>query len=183
MTFELNEFQFEPISAKKNINTEYYKDILKLIHKHKNVLLDDYLPQNAEDLINLIDDLYPWFFIMFKHHDFLGYMYCHTWYGDKERKHSCYLTSAAIKRFYGKDTRKVLCLFCNYLFDALGLVKVRAEVKKENALCIKLLEDCRFKKEGYLKSNTLLNGKPQDMLVYGKINPAYLRSVNHRKEI
>ena len=181
MTFKINEFQFENISAEQGINTECFKDVLRLINRHENNLLDDYLPHDPEGLIQLIDSLYPWFFVIFKNGKFLGFIYCHSWEGKQGQPHSCYLTAAASKKFYGKDTRKVLSLFCNYLYDAIGLIKVQVEVLKENLLCIKLLEDVRFKKEGFNKAGTMQNGKPKDLLLYGKINPQYLTNINHKK--
>lgn len=174
MSFILNEYQFIKISAQKNINVGYFKKVLGLINKHKNNLLDDYLPKEPEKLIGLIDTLYPWFFIILKKDDFLGFIYCHNWYGNEDKYHSCFLTAAVDRKYYGKDTRKILTLFCNYLYNTVGLVKVRVEVLKENKLCIKLLEDVRFKKEGFLKAATLKENKVKDLLIYGKINPQYL---------
>jgi hypothetical protein len=42
--------------------------------------------------------------------------------------------------------------------------------------------DRRFKKEGFLKCNTLRDGKPQDTLIYGKINPNYLTNLRQKDE-
>jgi RimJ/RimL family protein N-acetyltransferase len=133
------------------------------------------MPQDADGLIKLIDSLYPWFFLVFKDNKLMAFIYCYNWLGREGKFHSCFLTAAATREAYGSDTRKILTLFCNYLYEAMGLVKVRAEVNRENALCIKLLETCRFKKEGFLKCSVLRNGKPQDTLIYGKINPIILR--------
>jgi hypothetical protein len=183
MTFALNEYQFENISAQKGVNIKYFQDVLKLINKHKNNLLDDYLPSTPEGVIELIDSLFPWFFIVLKNDRFLGFFYCHNWYGNKDKLHSCYLTAASTKEAYGKDTRKALTLFCNYLYDAIGIIKIKAEVCKNNRLCINILENTRFKKEGYLKSNTMINNQLQDMLVYSKVNPRYLKNINNKKEV
>lgn len=183
MVFKLNEYEFINVYTKKAININYFQDILRLIGRYKNRLLCDYMPNDPEGVIELIDSLYPWFFVVLKGGEFLGVIYCHNWHGNDKATHSCYLTAACDPKFYGKDTRKVLSLFCNYLFDACGIIKIKAEVMKENKLCIKLLEDVRFKKEGFLKCATLMNDKPQDLLIYGKINPCYLQNCNTEKVI
>jgi hypothetical protein len=181
--FQLNEYEFHNISTERNINIEYFHDVLKLVSKHKAKLLHDYLPQDIEGIVRLVDKLYPWFFLVFKNNELMSFMYCYDWLGNGKDFHSCCITGCATKNGYGKDTRKILTLFCNYLYDALGLVKVKAEVNKENTLCINLLESCRFKKEGFLKCNTLNGGKPQDTLIFGKINPVYLSNLKYKDDL
>lgn len=170
----LNEYTFKQISTEHGQNIEYYKDVLKLINRHKGKILDDYLPTDAEGIIRLVDSLYPWFFIIFKDNRFLGFFYCYDWKGDGEKYHSCFITAAATKEFYGQDTKNVLNLFCDYLYSKVGIVKIKALVNRENELCLRLLNECRFKKEGWLKGNTLRDGQLQDQLIYGKINNKYL---------
>lgn len=175
MSFILNEYRFENMSTEYRLNVGYFQDVLKLISKHKDFILHDYLPKDADGLIKLIDTLYPWFFLIFKDNVLQGFIYCYGWLGYGGKFHSCFLTAAATKAAYGKDSRKILTLFCNYLYDVFGVIKIRAEVNRENILCSRFLEACRFKKEGFLKCSVLKEGKPQDTLIYGKINPVILR--------
>jgi RimJ/RimL family protein N-acetyltransferase len=179
--FKVKDYTFMPLAADRErniyINQQHFTAVLSLIDKHKNKLLDDYMPNDAIGIIQSINNLYPHFYICFKGNEFMGFIYCYQWKGNGKKYHSCFITAAAERKFYGKPTREAFGLFCNYLYDAYGLIKIRAEVDKNNKLCQKLLEDNRFKKEGFIKACSVLNGEVQDRILFGKVNNNYLKNL------
>ena len=63
-------------------------------------------------------------------------------------------------------------LMVTYAFETLGLHKLSARVLAKNIASQKMHEKAGYTQEGYFKEELLLDGKREDLIFYGIINPA-----------
>lgn len=72
------------------------------------------------------------------------------------------------KDYWGKGiTTQVVKTICRYIFENFVVTKICAEVFAENIASAKVLENCGFEKEGYLKDHVYKNNCYYDMIIYG----------------
>lgn len=64
-------------------------------------------------------------------------------------------------------------LLIEYCFNKLGLHKVVARVLAYNAASLRLHENTGYIKEAYLKDELYIDGKYEDLVFYGIINPQH----------
>ncbi len=62
-------------------------------------------------------------------------------------------------------------LMLSYAFDTLGLHKLVARVLAFNRSSIRMHEKAGYTQEAYLKEELFLNGKYEDLILFGAINP------------
>lgn len=62
-------------------------------------------------------------------------------------------------------------LLKQYAFDELGLHKLMARVLAYNVASLKLHEKAGYNKEAYLKDELFIEGKYEDLVLFGAINP------------
>lgn len=63
-----------------------------------------------------------------------------------------------------------LCLIKDYAFHELGLHKLSARVLAYNEASIRLHEKSGYRKEAYLKDELFIDGKYEDLLLFGAIS-------------
>lgn len=64
-------------------------------------------------------------------------------------------------------TKKIVKMFCNYLFENFTITKIYAEVYSENIASCRVLETNGFQREGYLKKHVYKNNNYHDLIIYG----------------
>jgi len=169
-------YNFIPLDFQTKSGLQFLPKILMLLDKNKSMMVDDYTDANYEGLLNFVKSFTPWFIAITKNDEFLGFIYCTDWQGSETQKHSCEISACSEKKYFGSDTRNVLKLFTEYLYNNLGLVKIFARTYKENFNCVKILIDSGFKQEGFLKGSTLRNNELQDQFIFGRLNPIFVKN-------
>src|SRR5690606_19925581 len=99
-----------------------------------------------------------------------------TWYGafdptDRQTTVGLYLGDPEVRGMgYGQDTMRTLL---SYLFDDLGLHKVRLFVKADHAQAIACYERCGFQVEGRLRDHRFFAGRFHDFLAMAILAPEW----------
>lgn len=60
-------------------------------------------------------------------------------------------------------------LILEYAFDSLGLHKLTSRVLAYNKPCVRMNEKLCFKQEAYLREELFINGKYEDLILYGAL--------------
>ena len=63
--------------------------------------------------------------------------------------------------------KRVVKMFCDYLFSHFTITKIYAEIYSENIASCHVLEANGFQKEGYLKKHVYKNNNYHDLIIYG----------------
>ena len=148
----------------------YFEQALFLYKKYSKYLNDDFAnngDSSYEYFIKLVCRSAFW--VIVEGDIVSGFVYLDNFIGDKNRLHSAELTTCFDKRFWGSYTKDCAKTFLEYCFEYLGLRKIKALIYPENFRVKTLLKTVGFKKEGLLESETIRNGKPQDVEVYGLV--------------
>lgn len=66
---------------------------------------------------------------------------------------------------------EAVCLIVDYAFGTLGLHKLSARVLAYNTASRRLHEKAGYAQEAYLKEELFLDGKYEDLILFGVINP------------
>lgn len=164
------------IKIKINRNTKLYQnicfleDIYHLYKKFDKFLSDDYANKDLlEEIIKTIELSTPYFWVILKDDSFTGFIFLENIIGNEQRLHSAEVTICIEPEFWGNFTKQVAKKFVRYCFKKLGLKKLKAKVFKENVRAAAILRAAGMKLEAELKSETMKNGKPQDVLIYSVI--------------
>jgi ribosomal-protein-alanine N-acetyltransferase len=64
-------------------------------------------------------------------------------------------------------------LACGFAFETLGLNRVEASCLPHNEASKTVLNRTGFEQEGYAKAYLQINGKREDHILWGKVNPAF----------
>jgi RimJ/RimL family protein N-acetyltransferase len=76
------------------------------------------------------------------------------------------------ERAYGKGVgTEAASLLLNYAFENLGMHKVVSRVLAYNTASIRMNEKAGYSKEAYLKDELYIDGKYEDLILFGAINP------------
>lgn len=153
----------------KNIN--YLENIFNLTKKYKNYLNDDY-SQNSdlfEQIITLITQTSPFFWVILSNKDFAGFVYLENIIGNNKQLHSAEIVTAFERKFWGKFTKLCAKKFIMYCFKKLKFKKLKALVYMENFRTEGILKACGMALEATLKAETLRNNKLQDIKIYSTI--------------
>lgn len=152
-------------------NLEYIPEIIALFKKYKTYLIDDYAqPFGTEDIIKYICNINPYFWIITdKLDNFAGFAYLDNWTGNAKHSHCAEVTTCFKKDYWGAFTKICSKKFIKYCFKKYKLKKLKACIFPENKRVIRILKLSGFKKEATLKSETLRNGKLQDIEIYSII--------------
>jgi UDP-4-amino-4,6-dideoxy-N-acetyl-beta-L-altrosamine N-acetyltransferase len=73
---------------------------------------------------------------------------------------------------------EAVVLLKNYAFETLGLHKVMARVLAYNAASLRLHEKAGYTKEAYLKDELFIEGKFEDLVLFGAISPCGWRNLD-----
>lgn len=167
-------YKFIRLDFETGAGVDYLPKVLMLFFKNKDWMLDDYYQPEIDILINFIKAFVPNFYIVLNDDTFMGFIYLSHFSGNNENKHSCEISACCVPEFWGKRNREFLKLFTDYLHETEKYIKIIAKTHPKNRSCIKILEDCGFKKEGWIKGATLKNGRLSDLLLFGKIRKDFL---------
>lgn len=178
-------------------NSSFYEEVANLIYKNKEKFSDDYKQLlTKQDVINLIEKNKINIFIALDDDSFFACFYAIDFYANQDGKkaHHCTFNGASIKGTSPSKNLEALDTYVGILYNLYGVIKIKALVaidtsgkfRKKNAGChtrlyinpaTKILEKARFKREGYLKGDTLKNGILTDYIIFGRINDKYLRQL------
>lgn len=170
--------RFRPIiiDYEKNffLNTEYISSIFFLYIRYSRYLDDDYALDGRglfKYFVENIQNLSPYFWIIFdeKAQVPAGFVYLDKLTGDSNHLHSGEVSACFFKKYWGGFTLETAKKFYELCFEKLGLTKLKAEIYPQNYLVKTLLKKSGFKKEGYLKAETIRRGKLQDIEIYSLI--------------
>lgn len=169
--------KFLPVLADKSNgrfeNQHYLPFILNLFSRYKNVLVDDYYPEDTFDLISFIIDevnqLYPWFLVVFSDDIPAGVIWISHWHGNPEKYHSCQIHSYMDKKFWGKTTKNALNELLNILFNQVGVERIQMEVPEFNIKACAFAKRMGFSQEGIIRCATMKDNKPINHILFSKL--------------
>ncbi len=76
-------------------------------------------------------------------------------------------------RWWGKGIASHMCeVMVQWAHDHVGLLRVQATVLTSNNRSIEVLQRCRFKREGLLRSYRMVRGRPGDFWMYSHVRSA-----------
>jgi len=152
----------------RNIN--FLEDIYFLYKKYNKYLSDDYSDENLlDEIINIAETNFPFFWVILKGEEFAGFVFLENIIGNGNKLHSAEITTCFKPEFWGDFTKKAAKKFIRYCFKKYGFKKLKAKVFKENVRTASILRAAGMSFEAELKSETMKNGKPQDILIYSVI--------------
>ena len=123
--------------------------------------------------INLIERNSPFFWVILKDNSFAGFVFLENIIGSDLKFHSAEITTCFKQEYWGDFTKQVAKKFIRYCFKKLKFKKLKALVYKENYRVTSILETAGMKPEAELKSETMKNGKLQDIKIYSILNKKY----------
>lgn len=147
----------------------YFEQVLFLYNKYARFLDDDYAKEeknSAKYLRELIERVFPLFWVIVEGDMVSGFVYLDNVIGGNIKFHSAELVTCFDKRFWGTYTKVCANAFLRFVFRKYGFEKIKVYVYPDNFRTRGLIEFCGFEKEAVLKSETLRNGKLQDIEVY-----------------
>lgn len=157
-------------------NIQFIPQVIALYERFSSCLHDDYFLENQESsldsVINLIENTSPFFWVIIdkKTEKFAGFVFLDNWTGAKDKFHCAEITTCFEPSFWGKFTKICAKKFIKYCFDKYKLKKLKAHIFPQNFKVKTLLKASGFKKEAVLRSETIKNGKLQDIEVFSIIN-------------
>lgn len=142
------------ISQLQNCYLKYYK-----------YLQDDFAPQ---DICSLIGAVTPFFWLILNsENEFMGFVFLDNFIGSKNILYSAELTTCFDKKAWGNFTRYSADFFLKKCFEEFGFYKIKAQIYPDNNRVKQLLKYSGFQYEGKLIKETMRNGIPQDIEIYG----------------
>lgn len=162
------------IEDKNFINPEDLTRLFFLYLRYSKYLDDDFAADGRSLLKYFTDNinkLSPYFWIVFDDETRkpAGFVYLDKITGDSKTLHNAEVSACFYKEFWGRFTYETAKIFFNFCFEKLGLIKIKAQIYPQNFIVKTILKKCGFKKEGYLKSETISGGKLQDIELYSLI--------------
>ena len=153
-------------------NVEYLPKVIELYMHYSGNLVDDFSPHclSYKNFIDFLEKISPHFYLVFYKTDFCGFITLENLVGDKNRIHSAEVSICLKRKYWGKFALIAGQKFKNYCFNVLKIYKLKALIYTQNKLSKNILNKCGFKMEAVLKSETVKNGKPQDIEVYTLFN-------------
>lgn len=174
--------KFKPVILNKEKgeyqNLEYIPQIMFLYKRWGRFLKDDFALQEDsfyEYFMDLLEELSPYFWVILCGSEVAGFVYLENFVGNSENLYSAEVSTCFDKKFWGKFTYYAALVFFDFCFANLGLKKIKALIYPENFRVLGLLKRAGFKKEGFLKSETMRFGRPQNIEVYSLFNNIYDR--------
>lgn len=151
---------------------QYLMPVFFLYLEYSKFLDDDYAQDKYsmfEYFLNLVNELSSFFWVILHEDEVSGFVYLDKMIGDSENFHSAELSTCFSRKFWGDYTKMCARLFLDFCFENFGFYKIKALVYPDNFRVKTLLKASGFEKEALLKSETLRNGKLQDIEVYSVI--------------
>jgi hypothetical protein len=177
-------------------NSSFYENVANLILKNKEKFSDDYNKlETKEDIIELVEKVKVNLFVGVDNDNFFCFFYAYDFYTSKDNQkvHHCTFNGASVRGVDPSKNLEALDTYIGILYNLYGVIKIKALVaiddsgkfRKKNKNCLtniyinpatKILEKARFKREGFLKGDTLKNGNLVDYIIFGRINSKYLKT-------
>lgn len=174
-------------------NLHYIPAIKACYSKYSRYLQDDFANFD-DDILSYIEHCFPFFWVVLTYDNrFMGFVSLDNFTGginyadnssiyiSNEKKvsnilYSAELTTCFDKKAWGDFTRYSAKIFLKKCFDELGLYKIKVQVYPDNFRTAALMKSTGFKYESTLKSETLRNGKPQDIDIYALYRTYYYKT-------
>lgn len=155
----------------KSANPQYIPHIIDMFMTYKNNLIDDYFPLNnlQTGILEEIDALAPWFFIILKNDVPAGAVWLSHWHGNKTKNHSCQMHGFLNKKFRGKTGLLIANTFIHTLFNIIEVQRIQMEIPEFNHPAKAFAERLGFSKEGIIKCATIKDGQPVNNVLYAKL--------------
>ena len=149
----------------KSCHIEFLDNLYK---KYSKYLADDF---NQDTIADIIFDTYPFFWtILTSDNTPAGFVYLENIIGSKDKLYSAELTTCFHPKYWGFYTKYCAKIFFSLLFKKYNFSKIKALVYPNNTRTAEILKSCGFVKESCLKSETLKNGKTQNIDIYAIYN-------------
>ena len=169
--------KFAKVIINKNTNEyrnlHFLPDIYKLMVKYERFMFDDYFNKEdlTDDLINLVENSGRFFWVIIdgKTNEFMGFAYFDNFIGCENNFHSAELNTCFCRKYWGNPVREAGRKFIKYCFKKYKFKKIKAVVFRENSAVKGLLRYLGFKKEAFLKNETLKNNQLQDVEIYSAL--------------
>lgn len=166
-------------------NLHYVPKVQACYSKYVKYLHDDFVNFES-DIYRYLEHCFPYIWAITTYDDqFMGFVSLDNLVGGKicskngnieDINYSAELTTCFEKQAWGIFTRYSAKFFLKKCFDELGLYKIKAQIYPDNSRIATLLKSSGFEYETTLKSETLRNGKPQDIDVYGLYRNYYYKT-------
>jgi RimJ/RimL family protein N-acetyltransferase len=145
-------------------NLHYIKEILLCYKKYSKYLHDDFM---TNDGIEYVMYSIPYLWVICDiNKNFMGFASLDNFVGNASSNFSAEITTCFHRRAWGIFTKYSAKLFLKKCFDEFGLYKIKAQIFPDNFRVISLLKSAGFEYETTLPSDTLRNGKLQDIDIY-----------------
>lgn len=167
-------------------NIQYIPQVIRLYEQFSKYLHDDYFLEDKKSsvdaVIELIEKTSPFFWGVLdnKTSKFAGFVFLDNWTGSFDKSHCAEVTTCFHPAFWGDYTKICAKKFIKYCFKKYNLKKLKAYVFPQNLKVRGLLKRVGFKKEALLKSETVKNGKLQDIEIYSIVK-SEMQKVNCEK--
>lgn len=145
------------------------------IKNYSKYFQDDFafIPKNIFEIPKILPNNF-WLILNFYNKP-MGFVYLDNFIGKETRLYSAELTTCFAKCAWGDFTKYSAKIFLKKCFDDFGLEKIKAQVYPDNFRVKNLLKICGFTHESTLQKETLRNGKPQNIEVYGLYRNYYYK--------
>lgn len=166
------------------LTNEYEKDVINLLFKFRDIFSDDYQKiDTAEKVVNKVQELKNNIFIALDDDEFIGLFYAYDFYtsDDGKKAYSCSINGASKRKVNPLKTLQSLDEYLKIVYSFYNIVKIKVKIERTNKAALKIVKKAGFKKEGFLKGESIKNGKLIDFIPFGKINPKYLRGTFYGK--
>jgi len=155
-------------------NIQYLSFVLKLLFKNKNLLADDYFPQDEGELLDFIigeiNAVYPWFVVGVIKNIPVGAAWITHWHrADGNKFHSCQLHACIDKKFWGETSLFAIDELIKFLHLNTGVVRIQMEIPEFNTMAINYAKRANFIEEGLIRCATFKNGKPLNHILLSRI--------------
>ncbi len=145
-------------------NLHYIGDIIYCYNQYSKYLSDDFAQKDGLKTI-LASMPYIWAICKIGG-EFMGFVLLDNFIGGKDKLFSAEITVCYKMAAWGSFTRYSAKFFLKKCFDELGLYKVKASIYSDNYRVKKLLKSSGFKYITTLPSETLRDGRLQDIDIY-----------------
>ena len=150
-------------------NIQYLPFVIDLLFENKQLIIDDYFPQEDGELLDYIVEeitsLYPWFVVGLLDGEPLGTAWLTHWH----YPHSCQLHACIDRKFWGKTSLYAMEELLKFLHQTTGIKRVQMEIPEFNKIAINYAKKTGFQEEGLIKCATLKGGKCLNHVLFGKI--------------
>ncbi len=149
---------------------EYLDFVSCLYNKFKKYLEDDY---NEDTLAGLLERTEPFFWVILSDTSPAGFVYLENLIGSSQRLHSAEVTTCIHPGYWGSFSSYCAKIFFKKCFDEFGFQKIKALVYPQNHRVKTLLKNSGFTKEAELVSETMREGKLQNIEVHSLFRNYY----------